>query len=191
MPNVVKKNISGLLLFDKSVGDSSNQALQKIKRIFNAKKVGHTGTLDPLASGLLPLMFGHATKFASSLLEATKTYEATVKLGFKSSTGDAEGVLVPAQTMPDQLDLTLEKVLHVASTLLGEQQQLPPMYSALKYQGKPLYEFARQGLEIDRKARTIFIQSLGGLTLNRVNDEWYLAAKELMFEPWLNNWPIA
>lgn len=172
MSNHAKQNISGVLLFDKTVGDSSNKALQKIKRAFNAKKVGHTGTLDPLASGLLPLMFGQATKFASSLLGADKTYQATVHLGYKSTTGDAEGELLAADTAPEQLDLTPEKLNQVANEMIGQHEQLPPMFSAIKHQGKALYEYARQGIEIERKARTVTIHDFKLLKFEHIGGKW-------------------
>ena len=154
-----RNDVSGVLLLDKQTGQSSNWALQRVKRLFNAKKTGHTGTLDPLASGLLPLVFGHATKFASDLIDSDKEYEAIVRLGFQSTTGDAEGVLteIPGTEL---LDLSDEFLAKVAQGFVGEIDQVPPMYSALKHAGKPLYEYARQGVEIGREARKIVIKEL-------------------------------
>ncbi|SRR5579883_503350 len=153
----VKKNIDGILLLDKSLGDSSNSALQKVKRLFSAKKAGHTGSLDPLATGMLPICFGEATKFSQFLLESDKRYRVTIKLGIKTTTGDKEGSII--QTRPVE-NITLERVEMVLQNFLGTIQQIPPMYSAIKHQGKPLYELARQGIEIERAARTITIFSL-------------------------------
>jgi tRNA pseudouridine55 synthase len=148
-----KKNINGVLLLDKPLGFSSNQALQKIKWLLQATKAGHTGTLDPLATGLLPLCFGEATKFAHYLTDADKTYFATVKLGVTTNTGDAEGeVLATAAVNVSQAQLEA-----VCKQFVGEISQVPPMYSALKHEGKALYEYARAGVEIERKARMVTI----------------------------------
>lgn len=148
-----KKNINGVLLLDKPLGFSSNQALQKIKWLLQATKAGHTGTLDPLATGLLPLCFGEATKFAHYLTDADKTYFATVKLGVTTNTGDAEGeVLATAAVNVNQAQLEA-----VCKQFVGEISQVPPMYSALKHEGKALYEYARAGVEIERKARMVTI----------------------------------
>ncbi len=165
-----KRNLSGVLLFDKATGLSSNQALQQVKRLYAAKKTGHTGTLDPLASGLLPLMFGEATKFAADLIDANKTYETTVRLGYESSTGDAEGELTPA-TSGNPLDLTMDRVRKVCENFVGELEQVPPMFSALKKDGKPLYEYARAGVELERPSRTIKIHELRVLALDIEHDE--------------------
>lgn len=154
-----KKNINGILLLDKPLGFSSNQALQKIKWLLQAAKAGHTGTLDPLATGLLPLCFGEATKFAHYLTDADKTYIATMKLGATTTTGDAEGdVLSTALVNVSQVDF--EKT---CQQFVGEIKQTPPMYSALKHEGKALYEYARAGVEIERKARLV---SIHGIELN-------------------------
>lgn len=158
-----RKNISGILLLDKGMGQSSNKALQRVKWLFKAQKTGHTGTLDPLASGLLPLMFGQATKFAADLIEADKEYEATVRLGFSSTTGDAEGEITPAPGFPS--DLSQSKLVEAALSMTGEIDQLPPMYSALKKEGKPLYEYARQGQEVERQVRRIQIKNFEILEL--------------------------
>ena len=151
-----KKNISGVLLLDKPLGHSSNQALQKAKWLLQAAKAGHTGTLDPLATGLLPLCFGEATKFAHYLTDADKTYVATIKLGITTNTGDAEGEVL--STMP--VDVSQAQFEQACSQFVGEISQIPPMYSALKHEGKALYEYARAGIEIERKSRLITIHSI-------------------------------
>lgn len=148
-----RQNIDGVLLLDKPVGWTSNAALQKAKWLLNAAKAGHTGTLDPFASGLLPVCFGQATKFSSHALHGNKTYRATLKLGATTTTGDIEGEVL--ETRP--VNVTLQQVQDVLPRFTGEIQQVPPMYSALKHQGKALYEYARAGIEIERKARTITI----------------------------------
>ena len=154
--NRKKLEISGLLLIDKPLGFSSNQALSKIKWIFSAKKAGHTGTLDPLATGLLPICFGEATKFSSHLLNSEKTYEASIKLGWKSSTGDAEGKLTESKI----ISLSLEKLQKELKSFIGLSKQTPPMFSALKYNGQPLYKLAREGVKIERQERGIDISKL-------------------------------
>jgi tRNA pseudouridine55 synthase len=151
-----KININGVLLLDKPLGFSSNQALQKVKWLFQAAKAGHTGTLDPLATGLLPLCFGEATKFAHYLTDADKTYVATIKLGITTNTGDAEGEVLTRQsvvTSPAQFS-------DVCKQFVGKISQTPPMYSALKHEGKALYTYARAGIEIERAARVINIHSI-------------------------------
>jgi len=151
-----KKNINGILLLDKPIGLSSNQALQKIKWLLKAAKAGHTGTLDPLATGLLPLCFGEATKFAHFLTDADKTYVATIKLGATTTTGDAEGeVLTTNPVNVSRIDFE-----QACRQFTGEISQTPPMYSALKFEGKALYEYARAGLEIERKARFVTIRNI-------------------------------
>jgi tRNA pseudouridine55 synthase len=152
----IKRNISGVLLLDKPIGITSHQALQITKHLFNASKAGHTGTLDPMATGLLPVCFGEATKFSSALLGADKTYAATLKLGYISSTGDADGEILAA----GDVNLTSKQVKLALQSLTGEIMQIPPMYSALKHQGKPLYTYARKGIEIERKPREITIYDL-------------------------------
>ena len=154
--NRKKLEISGLLLIDKPLGFSSNQALSKIKWIFSAKKAGHTGTLDPLATGLLPICFGEATKFSSHLLNSEKTYEASIKLGWKSSTGDAEGKLTESKI----ISLSLEKLQKELKSFIGLSKQTPPMFSALKYNGQPLYKLAREGAKVERQEREINISEL-------------------------------
>jgi tRNA pseudouridine55 synthase len=142
-----------VLLLDKPLGLSSNQALQTVRRLYNAEKAGHTGTLDPLATGLLPLCFGEATKFSSALLDADKRYVATVQLGVTTDTADAEG-LVTAQR---PVNVTREDVEQVLTSFLGEIEQVPPMHSALKRDGKPLYEYARKGIVLERSPRRVRI----------------------------------
>jgi tRNA pseudouridine55 synthase len=152
----IKRPLDGVLLFDKPLELSSNVAMQKVRRLFNAEKAGHTGTLDPLATGLLPICFGEATKFTHSLLDADKCYCATVRLGQRTTTGDAEGDIV--ETRPVSIDQA--KVLEVLNRFKGEIRQLPPMHSAIKHQGKPLYEYIRKGETVERELRTIFIHAL-------------------------------
>ena len=148
--------VHGVLLLDKPVGLSSNDALIKAKRLLNAEKAGHTGTLDPFATGLLPLCFGEATKFAQDLLEADKTYETVVHLGVTTETGDTEGEILerlPVDVSDADIDTALVK-------FRGDLLQIPPMYSALKRDGKPLYEYARAGITLEREARAVTIHLL-------------------------------
>lgn len=155
-PKRIKRRVDGVLLLDKPSGISSNQALQLAKRLFQAAKAGHTGSLDPLATGLLPLCFGEATKFSHFLLDADKSYRARIKLGITTTTGDAEGEVLDVS--PVSLDR--EQVEPVLSRFLGAISQVPPMYSALKHQGKPLYAYARDGIQIDRAARNVIIHTI-------------------------------
>jgi tRNA pseudouridine55 synthase len=148
--------VDGVLLLDKPVGLSSNDALIRAKRVLNAKKAGHTGTLDPFATGLLPLCFGEATKFSQDLLEADKTYEATVHLGIMTTTGDTEGEAI--ETLP--VDVTIEQIEAALARFRGPIEQVPPMYSALKRDGKALYEYAREGITLERAARPVTIHAL-------------------------------
>ncbi|THC43866.1 tRNA pseudouridine(55) synthase TruB [Massilia sp. Mn16-1_5] len=148
--------VDGVLLLDKPVGLSSNDALIKAKRVMNAKKAGHTGTLDPFATGLLPLCFGEATKFSQDLLEADKTYEATVHLGIMTNTGDTEGEAIETR----EVDVTLEQIEAALARFRGPILQVPPMYSALKRDGKALYEYAREGIVLEREARPVTIHGL-------------------------------
>ena len=148
--------LDGVLLFDKPLELSSNTALQKVRRLYQAEKAGHTGTLDPLASGLLPICFGEATKFSMGLLEADKTYKATIRLGQTTTTGDAEGDVI--ETRPVEVNhAQIQEVLH---RFCGAIKQLPPMHSALKHQGKPLYEYIRHGETVERTLRDVFIHDL-------------------------------
>ena len=153
---IVRRVIDGVLLLDKPQGITSNAALQGARRLLNAAKGGHTGTLDPMASGLLPLTFGEATKFSQMLLDADKCYEAVVQLGVETDSGDADGAVLathPVAVGQAQLEAVLER-------FRGEIEQVPPMYSALKRDGKPLYEYARAGIEIEREARKVTIHAL-------------------------------
>lgn len=148
--------VHGVLLLDKPAGLSSNDALIKAKRLLNAEKAGHTGTLDPFATGLLPLCFGEATKFAQDLLDADKTYETVVHLGITTTTGDTEGEVV--ETCPVNVDR--ERIEKTLTQFAGDIQQVPPMHSALKRDGKPLYEYARAGITLEREARAVTIHAL-------------------------------
>ena len=154
--------LNGVLLFDKPLELSSNIALQKVRRLFQAEKAGHTGTLDPLATGLLPICFGEAPKFSVGLLESDKTYSAKVKLGQSTTTGDAEGEVISSH----DVNVSAEQVEAVLEAFRGEIQQLPPMHSALKFQGKPLYEYIRKGVTIEREMRKVFIHALTMQHLN-------------------------
>lgn len=159
---VQKHVVSGVLLIDKPQGMTSQQVVSKVKYLLksdshDSKKAGHTGTLDPMATGLLPICLGEATKFSHYQLEAVKSYQATVKLGKQTDTGDAEGKVIAIQAIPDLSD---EKLSAVTQTFLGGICQIPPMYSALKKDGKKLYELAREGIEIEREARPITIFDL-------------------------------
>lgn len=154
---VQRRPVHGVLLLDKPIGLSSNQALQKAKWLLRADKAGHTGTLDPLATGVLLLCFGAATKFSQIQLDADKTYEAVLLLGQKTSTGDAEGEVIETRPVPA---ITPELLADMTQRFLGPLTQIPPMYSALKKEGKALYEYARKGLEVEREARHITIYKL-------------------------------
>jgi len=148
------QRVDGVLLLDKPAGMTSNRALQTARRLCDAAKAGHTGTLDPMATGLLPLTFGEATKFSSDLLEADKSYRATLRLGVTTTTGDAEGALI--ERRPVSVDE--ESLASVLSRFTGTVDQVPPMYSALKKDGRALYELARAGVEVERKARRVRIE---------------------------------
>jgi len=150
------KQVDGVLLLDKPLGLTSNDALQKARRLFSAAKGGHTGTLDPLATGLLPLCFGEATKFSADLLDADKTYEAVLKLGVTTDSGDAEGAVTGTVTV----DVAESAILSVLPRFIGNIQQIPPMHSALKRNGRPLYELARQGIEVERAPRAVTIHAI-------------------------------
>ncbi len=151
------RNITGIIVIDKPKGRTSNHVLQQIKRIFDAKKAGHTGSLDPLATGVLPICLGEATKVSQYLLDGDKRYEVTCKLGVTTDSGDSDGNVIAEMPIPELSERFLNRVLH---SFLGQQQQVPPMYSALKFQGQPLYKLARQGIEIERKARTVNIYDI-------------------------------
>jgi len=163
---VQRRPVHGVLLLDKPLGLSSNQALQKAKWLLRAEKAGHTGTLDPLATGVLPLCFGAATKFSQLHLDADKTYETTVRLGQKTSTGDAEGDVI--ETRP--VTCTAGQVVEVLDRFMGPIAQVPPMHSALKKDGKPLYEYARDGQTVEREARQVVIHDLDLLDMQLDGD---------------------
>ena len=173
MPEVskarLKRSLDGILVLDKPQGLSSNAALQRVKYCLQASKAGHTGSLDPLATGVLPLCFGEATKFAQGLLDSDKSYRVGLRLGQTSSTLDAEGELGPEQPVPELDAVTRERLL---DAFRGELLQIPPMYSALKREGRPLYELARQGIEVERKARPVTIYRLECLVAER--QDWLL-----------------
>ncbi|MDF2939810.1 MAG: tRNA pseudouridine(55) synthase TruB [Gammaproteobacteria bacterium] len=149
--------VDGVVLLDKPEGLSSNFALQKVKRLYQAIKAGHAGTLDPMATGMLPICFGKATKIAEYLLDADKTYQATIQLGSATNTGDKTGEFVESKSVPELDQALIESVL---KNFRGEIEQVPPMYSAIKHQGKALYKLARKGHEVERKSRKITIYEL-------------------------------
>ena len=155
-PRIARRAIHGVLLLDKAVGMSSNMAVQHAKRLFRAEKVGHTGTLDPLASGLLPLCFGAATKFAQASLDADKRYLAALRLGATSTTGDGEGEI----TVSGAVAVDRARLEAACAAFVGTIDQVPPMHSALKRDGRPLYEYARAGIELEREARQVTIHSI-------------------------------
>ena len=150
------RDIHGVILLDKPIGMSSNAVLQKVKRLFFAAKAGHTGALDPLATGMLPICLGEATKFSQYLLDSDKRYLVTAKLGVRTSTSDSDGEIVSERSV----DVYLEYLQEMLKTFLGETEQTPSMYSALKYQGQPLYKYARQGIDVPRKSRNITVFSI-------------------------------
>lgn len=153
----MRRLVNGILLLDKPAGMTSNGALQRVKRLYSAKKAGHTGSLDPIATGMLPICFGEATKFSQFLLDSDKSYQVVATLGVRTTTGDIEGEAV--ETLPI-IDVTETRVKQVMESFLGEIDQIPPMYSAIKVNGQALYELARRGIEIERKSRKIKIFSL-------------------------------
>lgn len=153
----IRRPVDGIILLDKPQGMTSNQALQRVKHLYNAEKAGHTGSLDPLATGLLPICLGEATKYSQHLLDADKVYRTRMRLGQKTTTADAEGEVVQERPVPV---LSLEQIEQVLAQFRGTLQQVPSMYSALKKDGKPLYELARQGIEIAREPRTVHIYRL-------------------------------
>jgi tRNA pseudouridine55 synthase len=159
-PKKQRVPVHGVLLLDKDAGHSSNDVLIKAKRLLNAQKAGHTGTLDPFATGLLPLCFGEATKFAQDLLDADKTYETVVHLGVTTETGDTEGAVLETRDVA----VSLEQIEAVLQQFRGPISQVPPMHSALKRDGKPLYEYARAGITLEREARPVTIHKLDMLS---------------------------
>ncbi len=151
------RKVDGILLLDKRLGVSSNKALQEIRRLFNANKAGHTGSLDPMATGLLPLCFGEATKVSAMMLDDDKRYQAVIRLGVVTDSGDVEGDIIAESPVPK---LSGQQIENCLLEFVGDIEQVPPMYSALKYQGKKLYELAREGITVERKARSIRIYEL-------------------------------
>lgn len=158
-----KQQIDGVIILDKAVGITSNRALQQLKRLLNAKKAGHTGSLDPLASGVLPICFGKATKFAQLLLDADKVYVVTAKLGVTTDSGDSMGNVIAEAPVPS---FTLEQINAATQTFMGAGKQIPSMFSALKHKGQPLYKLARKNITVDRPARDIFVYAYDVLDFN-------------------------
>jgi len=156
------RNITGIVIIDKPTGRSSNHVLQQVKRLFDAKKAGHTGALDPLATGVLPICLGEATKVSSYLLDADKRYHVTCQLGAVTDSGDSDGQILSTSDIPD---FSEQDITHLLPEFTGEQDQVPPMFSALKYQGQPLYKLARQGIEVERKSRRITIYDIKLLSI--------------------------
>ena len=150
------RNVNGIIVLDKPAGESSNRSLQRVKKLLDAAKAGHTGSLDPLATGVLPLCFGEATKISQYLLDADKLYRTTIKLGVKTASGDSQ-----SETLSTcQVNLSRENVEHCLDSFRGEIKQTPSMYSALKHEGVPLYKLARKGEEVERKERNLIIHRL-------------------------------
>ena len=160
-----KLDIDGILLVNKPQGLTSNAVLQQVKRLYKAKKAGHTGSLDPLATGMLPICFGEATKFCQYILDADKCYEAVGLLGIKTNTGDSMGEIIATA---ESFSISLTELNSVLSRFKGQLKQIPSMFSALKHEGRPLYKYAREGIEIERNARDINIYNL---ILNQFNDK--------------------
>ncbi|WP_353142994.1 tRNA pseudouridine(55) synthase TruB [Acinetobacter pragensis] len=156
-PKIQRRSISGVFLLNKPLGISSNAALQKVRWLYRAQKAGHTGALDPLASGLLPICLGEATKFSHYLLDSVKRYQTTIFLGHSTTTGDTEGEVLQQCAVPVLSEQSIQAVLQ---QFTGDILQVPPMYSALKKEGRPLYELARKGIEIEREARPITIEAI-------------------------------
>jgi len=156
------RSITGIIVVDKPTGRSSNHVLQQVKRLFDAKKAGHTGSLDPLATGLLPICLGEATKVSSYLLDADKRYHVTCQLGVLTDSGDSDGKIIETTPVPE---FTEQQLVALVAKFVGEQQQVPPMYSALKYNGQPLYKLARQGIEVERKSRKITLYEINVLAI--------------------------
>jgi tRNA pseudouridine55 synthase len=157
--------IDGILLLDKSTGITSNSALQRVRHLFKADKAGHTGCLDPLASGMLPICFGEATKFSRFFIEENKSYSVEIALGTTTTTGDREGAVIEQRPVEDYAD---DQIIKMLAHFQGTQTQIPPMYSAIKHNGQPLYKLARRGIEVPRKSRTIIVHEL---TLNQRNEK--------------------
>ena len=155
-PRIERRPVHGVLLLDKPLGLTSNGAVQRLKRLYRAEKAGHTGTLDPLATGLLPICFGAATKFSQVSLDADKRYRATLRLGITTTTGDAEGTVRERQAV----DVDRARVAAACARFVGRIEQCPPMHSALKHEGRPLYSYARAGVEIERASRPVTIHAI-------------------------------
>jgi tRNA pseudouridine55 synthase len=155
------RNINGIVLLNKAVGGSSNHVLQRVRRLYQANKAGHTGALDPLASGMLPICLGEATKFSGFLLDSDKTYEVTAKLGIRTTTSDADGEVVQTRAV----ESSEAEILQAISRFKGKSKQVPSMFSALKYQGKPLYSYAREGITVPREARDIEVFSISDVNI--------------------------
>jgi tRNA pseudouridine55 synthase len=170
-PRRPRRPVDGVLLLDKPQGLTSNQALMRVRHLYQAEKAGHTGSLDPLATGLLPVCLGEASKFTQYLLDADKVYRARIRLGQRTSTGDAEGELLAESLVPA---LDAQAIENVLSRFRGEIEQVPSMYSALKKDGRPLYELARQGIEVERAARPVTIHRLELLAVE--GNEWIVEA---------------
>ena len=168
---IYKRPIGGVLLLDKPSGMTSNDAVQRIKKLFHVKKAGHTGSLDPLANGMLPICLGEATKFSQYLLDADKAYYVKVRLGVRTVSGDSEGEIIAERLIPKITKCLLEKTL---SSFRGVIEQTPSMYSAVKYKGQPLYKLARQGIEVERKPRQVTIDELNLLDWNDKEVELYV-----------------
>lgn len=160
--------MNGILIVDKEIGKTSFDVIRDVRKKHNMKKVGHTGTLDPLATGVLPILLGDATKLSDYLMDHDKEYIAVLKLGQKTDTADSEGKVIEEKIVPN---INIKNVEEVMSTFIGEIQQIPPMYSAIKVNGKKLYDLARQGKEIERKSRTVKIYSINNIKLDEENDE--------------------
>ena len=163
------RNLTGIIIIDKPTGRSSNHVLQQVKRLFDAKKAGHTGSLDPLATGVLPICLGEATKVSSYLLDGDKRYQVTCQLGVTTDSGDSDGKVVAELLVPE---ITEKSLLALLPRFMGQQQQVPPMYSALKFQGQPLYKLARQGIEVERKSRTVMIHDI--ILISHTSDSFTL-----------------
>lgn len=151
------RDITGILLLDKPPGSTSNAVLQEVKSLYNAAKAGHTGSLDPIATGMLPICFGEATKVSAFLLDADKSYEVVCQFGQKTTTGDTEGEIIQSADVPK---LDKKQIKKIVAPFVGDIEQIPPMYSALKHEGKRLYDLARQGVEVERKPRPVHIFSI-------------------------------
>lgn len=161
--------MDGIIIINKPKGFTSQDVVSKVKKILNIKKAGHTGTLDPLATGVLPVLIGNSTKLSKYLIEHDKTYVATLKLGIKTDTGDIEGEIIEEKEIPKNIDI--EYVEKILKSFLGNQKQVPPMYSAIKINGKKLYEYAREGKNIEIPERNIEIYSIKLIKLDKINSE--------------------